>query len=150
MARIYKESCYLVDDEEIISESEVKYLIDHTLADYGIVHQLHVETSEHFTLEDNDPECFENCDLADLEKHFNHGNVAGDVVVGGVYKHFKGHEVKVIAVSIGTEYGEKVVVYEHLGDHTVWHRPIGMFCSEVDHEKYPDVKQKRRFELVRW
>lgn len=149
MARIYKESCYLVDDEEINSKSAMRFLIYTVLSEYGIVHQLHVEQSEHFSLDDNSPECVVNCDLADLEKHFNHDDTTGDVVVGGVYKHFKGHEVRVIAVSTGTEYGERVVVYEHLGDHRVWHRPIGMFCSEVDREKYPDVQQKHRFELLR-
>ena len=150
MPRIYKVFGYFVDEKDIFSKSGFRYLIYHTLAEYGIVHQLHTEMSDWLELNDNSPEGFENCDLADLEKHFNHDNDAGDVVVGGVYRHFKGHEVKVLAVSIGTEYGENMVVYEHLGDHTVWHRPIGMFCSEVDHEKYPDVKQEHRFELVRW
>ena len=44
---------------------------------------------------------------------------------------------------------EEYVVYRRLyGDNSLWIREKGMFLSEVDHEKYPDVKQKWRFELV--
>ena len=47
-------------------------------------------------------------------------------------------------------YEGKLVVYTSLYDGQIWIRPYDMFMSEVDHEKYPDIKQKYRFELVRY
>ena len=61
---------------------------------------------------------------------------------------FKGTIHKVICIAKHSETGEDMVVYTHEDNNEIWARPIDMFLSEVDHEKYPDVKQKYRFELI--
>ena len=65
-----------------------------------------------------------------------------------VYKHFKGDLYLVLDVAINSETDKKMVVYRDLyGENTLYVRDYDMFLSEVDHEKYPDIKQKYRFEL---
>ena len=51
-------------------------------------------------------------------------------------------------VANDSETKQPFVVYRRLyGDGSLWIRPLEMFLSEVDHEKYPNVKQKIIFEL---
>ena len=65
-----------------------------------------------------------------------------------VYRHFKGDCYLVEDVAHDSETGAPVVVYRKLyGDGGLWVRPLSMFLSKVDQEKYPDAQQEYRFEL---
>ena len=88
--------------------------------------------------------------------------------VGDIVQHFK-RETKtveelekepnlylyeIIGTSRHTETKEELMIYKPLYETDCVEgvdyaaRPLDMFMSEVDHEKYPDIKQKYRFELV--
>lgn len=74
---------------------------------------------------------------------------------GEVWRHFKGKLYKIIECPvIHTETNEQLVVYQALyGDYriedfAIYARPLEIFMGQVDKEKYPDAKQKYRFELV--
>ena len=150
MAKIFRFSGYCVEMEDIENAEEFRDRVIETMAySNDIFQQLHVEESESFELDGEDKE---NCDLALLTRHFkkDNSNMQFDrplPVAGEKYKHFKlGKIVTVIGISRHTETEEVTVVYEYNGQ--IWNRPLEMFMSEVDHEKYPNVSQKYRFEKV--
>jgi hypothetical protein len=88
-----------------------------------------------------------------------------DIKIGAIVQHFKREQLedtdnslylyKILEIAEHTETKEKLVIYQALyeditkGIHFgVFARPYDMFMSEVDRSKYPNIKQKYRFEAV--
>lgn len=72
-----------------------------------------------------------------------------------MWKHFKGGRSFIITIAEHSETKEKLVVYYCMDNNGrtnhkdgIYARPLDMFLSEVDHEKYPDATQKYRFEEI--
>ena len=66
---------------------------------------------------------------------------------GEIYRHFKGNLYEILAIAMHTETQENMVVYREVDGDKTYVRPLDMFVSEVDKEKYPDAIQNYRFEL---
>ena len=116
----------------------------------GIPVSLDKEEYMELNTEPEEPDSAENENTSEPPEHDIH---AGDIV-----QHFKREWVspdtseylyKVLAVAHHTENGEKLMIYQALyAPFKICARPYDMFMSEVDREKYPDIKQKYRFEKI--
>ena len=69
-----------------------------------------------------------------------------DIVINGVYKHYKGNLYKVLGFAKHSETNEDLVIYMALyGDYCVWSRPKHMWNEIVE----KNGKKYKRFELIK-
>lgn len=79
----------------------------------------------------------------DIVRHFKRETLSDEEKKANRYLY------QIIGIATHSETREKMVVYQALyGDFGMFVRPLEMFMSEVDHEKYPEIRQKYRFEKV--
>lgn len=70
-------------------------------------------------------------------------------MVGKRYRHFKGGIYIVIDIAVHSESASLIVIYKSFDEPTLtWARPLSMFLSKVDRNKYPDADQEDRFEQL--
>lgn len=95
----------------------------------------------------------EELKVFDIVHHFKHETLTEEQKKAGLYTY------RIVSLdAVHTETGEHLVIYKALYDgrpygidvvpDQVFARPAEMFFSEVDHEKYPNIKQKYRCQLL--
>lgn len=76
---------------------------------------------------------------------------------GTIVRHFKRETIRnprtndylyeIVGLAEHTESKENMMIYRALyGNRKLYARPLDMFMSEVDRNKYPSIQQKYRFE----
>ena len=92
-----------------------------------------------------------------MEREFLKGDIVGHFkreLLDEEERNSNKYLYEVIGTARHTESGEELMIYKPLYDTECVKgvdyvaRPIEMFTSEVDHLKYPEIKQKYRFEKV--
>ena len=80
---------------------------------------------------------------------------------GDIVRHFKRERLtegekrtnrylyRIVGPAVHSETREPLMVYQALyGDFGLYVRPAAMFSSEVDRKKYPEIRQRYRFEKI--
>ena len=69
-----------------------------------------------------------------------------DIVINGIYRHYKGNIYRVLNIAKHTETLEDLVIYMAMyGENKLWARPLSMWNEEV----YLNGKKIKRFELIK-
>ena len=86
---------------------------------------------------------FDRFCVGDVVRHFKYETLTEEEKKRNKYTYQIDHVAK------HTETGEDLIIYHSLdGNKKICARPMDMFISEVDRVKYPNIKQKYRFEVV--
>ena len=71
------------------------------------------------------------------------------IEIGGIYKHIRGHVYEVIGIAKDSDTLNEKIVYKNVETGELWLRDEDEFLSKVDKNKYPDIEQIYRFELMK-
>lgn len=149
-AKIYKVSCYVIDP---FGEGNVEKMLN---ANGCHTQHLHVQEASIPDFTADHHLCYKDCDIQVCDEFFpvQFYDVPNRPipVKGETYLHFKGNRIEVEGVYQDTEnVGTYRVGYHYVGKDGVlhrWGRPLGMFLSDMDREKYTveEFPQQHRFE----
>lgn len=144
-------------NDEFSSEYEIGDIFETTGTWYGGVH-IEGKSGVPVSLDREEYEDLDAPERVEKKKNAGTSSLKRDIRTGDIVKHFKRewepqestkYLYKVLAVAEHTETGEMLVVYQALyAPFKICARPYEMFMGEVDREKYPQVKQRYRFERL--
>lgn len=94
-----------------------------------------------YGIDSNEVTWGESINIGDIMVHFKRETLTPEEKKENKYLY------RVEGIATHTETKETLIIYRAMyGDFQLYARPAEMFLSEVDHEKYPNIKQKYRFE----
>lgn len=144
-------------NDEFSSEYEVGDIFETTGTWYGGVH-VEGKSGVPVSLDREEYEDLDAAGTAEKKEHTGAASPERDIRTGDIVKHFKRewepqestkYLYKVLAAAEHTETGERLVIYQALyAPFKICARPYDMFMGEVDRQKYPQAKQRYRFEKL--